>query len=223
MHPMYMSKPKQKQTTSKKATYNNLLTWREQNEWTAQYVAEQIGTTQPTITRIEKGAQQPREEMLLAIVGLFNRSKHDFYDPAKADLKDGFSLIPLRSKEDLIGYSIDDLSNIATSKMKVPSALAVPPTSFAMTLGDDSMSPSISVGAILVIDTKARLTPGCKVVARLHRDEIIVGEYRPDRINDKRKVYFEIVPANESHASRRSDVAPMVILGRVIARFEFNV
>jgi transcriptional regulator with XRE-family HTH domain len=72
---------------------NNLRAWREQAGLTVEQLAEKLSVSGASISRIEKGTQQPRPELLRRIARFFKVSESAFYgtgaslEPAQIGLR----------------------------------------------------------------------------------------------------------------------------------------
>lgn len=198
---------------------NNLRKWREQRGWTIAVLAEKLGTTSPTVSRIETAVQQPRAEMLRKITELFGMSAADFYatsnvEPAMLGSRrvpvwdyvqagKWAGVAPYLRDEEMQSYisTDEELSDVA----------------FALVIRGDSMEPEFKEGDFVVIDPAVKAHPGDFVVAKDSKSgEATFKLYRPRGFNDKGQDYFELVPLNPDYPPMRSDHQQIEIVGTMM-------
>ncbi|HIF0226171.1 S24 family peptidase [Legionella pneumophila serogroup 1] len=91
---------------------------------------------------------------------------------------------------------------------------------FALRVQDDSMSPELKVGDVLIIDPDQAVRPGGLVVANLQEmNEVTVRRYKQLSADSSMQQY-ELIPTNDNWATiRGSQSSKYQIIGAVLALF----
>jgi transcriptional regulator with XRE-family HTH domain len=212
MHDWYMTNTKK---AASKRRPNNLKALRRREGWTADDVAEKVGSTQPTISRIENSIQTPEDDLLDKLLKLFNCTETQFFDPIFRRACTTVTLVPLWEEKQIVEWKTGppDPSNALSF---VPTGIVKSADSFAVEMKDDALSPTIKEGDVVFIDPGGTLETGCFVLAVKDGKEALIRQYGPGRVNDKGEEYYELLPEKNKFPVERSDRRDLKIIGRVV-------
>lgn len=199
---------------------NNLKKWRDARGMSREDLAEKLGVSLASISRIESGQQQPREDLLKKILVVFQMKPADFYgefsNVSPAEI--GAVRVPVLDYAQAGLFSGADLS----SRIEEFSAEVILTNgdhsgmAYALVIKGDSMLPLFKEGDMVLIDPAVTPGPGDYVVAKEKGGEVAFRKYRAVGINDSGTELFELMPLNNDYASFRSDVVPVEILGTMM-------
>jgi SOS-response transcriptional repressor LexA len=202
---------------------NNLQQWRNQIGMDRKDLAKKLGISLASISRIESGKQQPREDLIDPILKIFKKKRSEFYEDAPIvsnvlPTDEGAVKVPLidynqavlftgRVVPDLLRHGIEDfiLTDGDHSRM-----------AFALEVKGDSMIPSFKEGDKIIVDRDVTPGPGDYVIASEKGGEVTFRKYRPVGKSETGKEVFELIPLNDDYATVRSDVVDVEVIGTMI-------
>lgn len=186
---------------------------------TREALAEKLGISGASVTRIENGEQQPRTPLLLAIARMFGVQMSDFYadDPTEPNV--GFAKVGAREVPLWDGIAAGPWAGVAPYLRDEEMQETVPgdedwsSKTFAMRISGNSMTPRFDEGDIVIIDPSARPRPEDFVVATDDKGEATFAQYHECGLNSEGRDYFELVKLNPAYKKMRSDRQAIVIQG----------
>lgn len=205
---------------------NNLTKWRTDAGMTRKDLTEKLDISLASLSRIESGKQQPREDLIELILNIFQKKRAEFY-------ADGSNVSPV--SEGIVKVPVIDYSQaVLFAGGKAPDLLGDQLQKFILTNGDhsgmafalkikgDSMLPKFEEGDMILVDPAVTPGPGDYVIARKKGGDVTFRKYRAAGIDDSGKEIYELIPLNDDYAPVRSDVTKVEIIGTMLSHTTYR-
>jgi transcriptional regulator with XRE-family HTH domain len=200
--------------------FNNLRVWREQAGLTVEQLAEKLSISGASVSRIEKGAQQPRPALLRRMTRFFKKSESDFYGMGGASLEPtqiGLRRIPVWDYEQVGKWSGTESGPVSVEAREfVLSDENYAEGVFAMRVRRPSMLPKFEEGDVVLVDPTMPPRPNDCAVFKNGAGEVELALYKERGRDEKGVVIFEAVPTNDGYASWHSAREKVEIVGTVV-------
>jgi len=201
---------------------NNLKKWRSESGMPREKLAKKLDVSLASLSRIENGKQQPREDLIEQILVVFQKNRADFYaDSAIASnvssADEGAVKVPVVAYSQAVLFAGDELPDLLDEELKyILSNGDHSGMAFALEIKGDSMAPTFREGDKILIDPAVVPGPGDHVVASEKGGEVTFRKYRVVGKNESGKEIFELIPLNDDYAAVRSDVTAVEVIGTMI-------
>lgn len=191
---------------------------REKLGWTKTKAAALAGISQGFLSKIEGNKAGAGPETVIKLAGAYGISMERLYvgesnvEEAPAD----FRRIPVLDYVQAghwmsVGNGIQEDGE----REQITTNLDLPPSSFALRVRGESMTPRFNDGDVVIINPLLQPHDGDFVVAKDHIGDATFKEYKHLR-SEKGEAHFLLVPLNPHFSPLRSDVEPIAIVGVMV-------
>jgi SOS-response transcriptional repressor LexA len=213
---------------------NRIRELRNERQWSAEKLAEMLGTTAPTIYRLETGSRQLTLPWINRLAEAFECDPGEIISgkfaktQAFPPLNGQLSRVDLRPIPIISWISAGKMSEISDpyeagdGEDFILGDASLGPSSFALRVEGESMLPRFKPGEVIICDPDAALKPGDFVVAKAQDEEAATfKKYRPRGTDPKGGEIFELAPLNEDYPTILcNENNPVTIIGKVVRRVE---
>lgn len=194
--------------------------------WTVQKLATLAEVDNGFLSRIETGKARGSWETYIKIAGALGVSIEKLLPIGNSNVEDaeiGWRRVPVLDYVQAGRWmGVDGLAKDESIRETILTDLEHPPSTFALRIRGDSMTPLFQEGDMVVIAPTIAPQPGDFVVATDENGEATFKQYRAAGVNESGQKVFELRPLNETYAPMRSDRQPLAIVGTMVEHRRFR-
>lgn len=198
---------------------NNLKNWRTDSGMTRNDLAKKLDISLASLSRIEDGKQQPREDLISQILAVFKKNRSDFYGNLSnvSHVSEGVVKVPVIEYAQAVLFADEEFPDLLGDKLQkfILSNGDHSGMAFALEVKGDSMLPMFKEGDKILVDPAVAPGPGDYVVAS-EGDTVTFRKYRAVGKNESGQAIFELIPLNDDYATVRSDDSEVEVIGTMI-------